>query len=196
MLLVTITVLGGVVVGWLRGGRVRNLGTVALRSTWLIGLAVVTQSVLAFVPFEDAVALTLLLGSQATVLAFAARNWLLPGAFLVGLGALANGVVIAANGAMPVSEEAMLRIARHPLEIVSAKHRLMQHDDALRWLGDVIPLPVLAQVVSVGDVLLAAGIGVLVSSLMRRHPPPPGRRSRRLPGGAEPLDGGDEAVSQ
>ena len=194
MLLVVLTVFGGIVVGWVRGGRVRNLGTVALRSTWLIVVAVLAQTVLGFTPLAEPMALALLIASQIAVLAFAARNWLLPGALLVGAGALANGVVIAANGAMPVSEEAMLRIARHPLEIASAKHRLMEPTDALPWLADVIPLPALAQVVSVGDVLLAAGIGVLVATLMQRHPPLPGRRSRRSAGGAQPVDGGGEAV--
>lgn len=195
MLLVALTVLGGIAVGWAQGGRIRNLATTNLRSTWLIVLAVVAQTLTAVVRMSDPQALTLLLASQLAVLLFAARNWLLPGTLLVGAGALANGLVIALNGAMPVAEEAMLRIGRHPLEIMSAKHRLMEPGDALPWLADVIALPLLAQVVSVGDVLLAAGIGVLVAGLMRRHPPLPGRRSRRLPRQTEPVDGGGKPIA-
>ena len=51
----------------------------------------------------------------------------------------------------------------------------------LRWLGDVIPvpLPVRPEVVSPGDVLIAAGLGefVLLGMRPRRRPSSPVRRN-------------------
>ncbi|MDP9405291.1 MAG: DUF5317 domain-containing protein, partial [Actinomycetota bacterium] len=97
---------------------------------------------------------------------------------LVVVGAALNAVVIFANGAMPVSREALLAVARHPYEFAPGKHRLLEPGDPLPWLADVVPLPLLRTVVSVGDVVLAAGIALLVTNLMRRAPRIAGRRAR------------------
>ena len=61
----------------------------------------------------------------------------------------------------------------------SVKHMDMRSDTRLRLLGDIIPLPSIG-VVSVGDIVLGAGVFVLVSYLMA---PPTNDRSgkkRRL----------------
>jgi hypothetical protein len=98
--------------------------------------------------------------------------------------------VIAANGAMPVSREAILAVSRHPAEVVPGRHRLLTTQDLLPWLADVIALPPLRTVVSVGDVVLAAGVGLLVMRLMQ----PPPRRARTA-SAAQPLDGLDEPLA-
>lgn len=45
-------------------------------------------------------------------------------------------------------------------------------DTMLGWLADVVPVPPLRTVVSVGDLLLALGVAVLVAALMRGRPRP------------------------
>lgn len=69
-------------------------------------------------------------------------------------GCILNFLVIAINGGMPVSPEiaaATGRVFRPDLLHVSTEGA------RLPWLGDVIPVPVLRQVISVGDALLMLG---------------------------------------
>lgn len=168
MMLVVVTVAGAVVVGWARGGRLANLGSVSLRAPALVVVSLAAQ--LGSGLLDPGLGRTAaLVGSQLALLAFAGANRVLPGVGLVALGTLLNGAVVAVNGAMPVDRRALLAVARQPYEIGDGPHRLLEPGDPLPWLADVIALPVLRTIVSVGDVVLAAGIGILVLSLMRRH---------------------------
>ena len=170
MVLIVVTVVLGVVSGLLRDGSLRNVTGWSIRAGGLAVAAAVAQAIHAFAP-APAVAVTTTVISQAALLAFLWCNRYVAGAFLIAAGSTANAAVIVANGAMPVSREAILAVARHPYEVMG-RHRLLEPGDALPWLADVIGLPVLRTVVSVGDVLLAAGVGLLVSALLQ---PPPRR---------------------
>ena len=169
MVLVVLTVAAGVVVGLLRGGRLGNLGTAPIRAGVFVAIAALAQFLHALAPGRAA-AVTLTLTSQAALLAFLWMNRLLAGALLAAIGSALNTAVIVANGAMPVGREALLAIARQPHEIASGRHRLLTDGDTLPLLADIIALPLLRTVVSVGDIVLAAGLGLLVMDLMRRRP--------------------------
>jgi hypothetical protein len=112
-----------------------------------------------------------LAASAALVLAFLALNRSVRGVGLVALGLLANALVVTANGAMPVSPQAADRAGVGVLEVLvgDQRHELEGADTRLRALGDVIavPLPLRPEVVSAGDVLVAAGLGQLVVLGMR-----------------------------
>lgn len=112
---------------------------------------------------DDTGDVVILVGSNVAVAVFLAVNWSLPGMPVASAGMLLNAIVISANGAMPVSSRSA-QIAGHegPLTDAGFKHELLGPDTLLPWLGDVIPIPVLQTVISVGDVLLALGIGWLV----------------------------------
>ena len=98
------------------------------------------------------------------------------GAPLVACGLLLNVVVVVVNGAMPVSVSAAK-------DAGLTRADLGLRDDALRepantstyvgFLGDVVPLalPLRAQVISPGDVLVAAGVGLLLVSAGRAQTP-------------------------
>jgi hypothetical protein len=190
MVLVVLTMLGGLVVGRLRGGRLRHLADAPLRAAWLAGLAAVAQFLFAVAP-SPAAGVVLTAASQAGLLTFLWCNRYLAGALLVAVGSTLNSAVILANGAMPVSRDALLAIGRHPAEVGTGRHRLLAETDVLPWLADVIGLPLLRTVVSFGDVVLAAGIGLLVAHLMR-----PPRRGRAADGSAaQPVDGLDEPLA-
>jgi len=122
--------------------------------------------------------------SMLLVALFLAGNHRLPGMPLVAAGLLLNGLVIVANGAMPVSaaaarhaglETSSLRLGEDPL-----RERL---DDSTRlaWLADRVPLatPGRPQVVSAGDILVAAGVGLLL--IAGSVPREPRRRSGQEP---------------
>lgn len=194
MVLVVVVLACAVVAGWLLGGRLRNLADVRLRSPWLafvaVGLLVLLSGLgLAGVQLE-AVTLPIVVASQAALLAFVAANRYLPGMPLVLVGFALNALVIVANGGMPVDPEALRAVGGASATIDDpGRHRLLEPGDAFPLLADIIGIPLLRTVVSVGDLLLAAGVGILVAALMRRFPPPPGRRTRGASSGASrPFD--------
>lgn len=179
MALILATVAGSVVAGRLRGGRLRNLGHARLRHAWLVFVAVAIHVLLYLVARGAGVVLPLLALSHLTLLAFVWLNRMLPGMLLVFVGLVLNAAVILTNGAMPVDRDALLAVSGDSgaLQVTPGKHRLLDGGHRLPWLADVIALPLLRQVVSVGDVVLAAGVGVLVGNLMRSTPPARRRRS-------------------
>lgn len=181
MTLVVVAVVAAVGVGYGRGGRLSNLAHARLARSWLVAAAVVAQGLLALLG-AGGVGRTggslLLVASYGALLAFVWSNRFLPGMVLVFIGFGLNAVVIAVNGAMPVSRQALGAVGAGPGQFASGKHRLLRPDDLLRPLADVLPVPLLHTVVSVGDLILAAGVGVLVTNLMLVRPPPPGRRAR------------------
>jgi len=174
MSLVVVVLVAALVIGWACGGSLERLGSLQLRSLGLVAGALVAQLVGAVVggplhPLGLAV-------SAALVVAFLARNRSVRGTGLVTLGLLANAVVVAANGAMPVSPQAADRAGVGVLEVLvgDRRHELEGPRTRLRALGDVVPvpLPLRPEVVSAGDVLVAAGLGQLVVVGMRTPPGP------------------------
>ncbi|MCW2606630.1 MAG: hypothetical protein JWO60_1323, partial [Frankiales bacterium] len=120
--------------------------------------------------------------SAALAVAFLGLNRGVRGTGLVGLGLVANALVVGANGAMPVSTHAAARAGVSLSDVVyglDPRHELADRDTRLPWLADVVPVPLprLPQVVSPGDVLVAAGVGQLVVLGMRGGRPLP-RRGR------------------
>ena len=154
------------------GGRWHRLAHLQLRSRGLVVAAVVAQAggaLIGIAGFGDArkAYVSGLVVSAACALWFCARNLRIPGVALVTAGLAANAAVVALNGAMPVSIVAAYH-ARVPIGAISAgtdaRHEIAGLGTRVRWLGDVIPvpLPLRPEVVSAGDVLVAAGLAELV----------------------------------
>jgi hypothetical protein len=120
--------------------------------------------------------LILLAVSALLAAGFLAVNRGVRGTGLVAAGLLSNALVVGLNGAMPVSADASGRAGISTQDILSAdpRHELAGPATRLDLLGDVVPvlLPVHPEVVSPGDVLVAAGLAELVVLGMR-----PRRRS-------------------
>lgn len=161
-------------VGRLRGGRLADLGQAPFCRSWWLVVALAAQ-----VALRTGVApVVLLLGvAQIAPLVFAWANRRLPGMRLVAAGLALNTAVILTNGAMPVSGVALRALGVNGAVLPAGRHRLLEQGDYLPWLADVVPLPALGMVVSLGDVLLAVGVAVLVASLSAATPPSaPARR--------------------
>jgi hypothetical protein len=144
----------------LAGGRLGG-ASLPLRSLGLLAGAALVQLVAALVTgpaYAGALAFSALLAA-----AFVVANVRVPGVALVGLGLLLNAVVVAFNGAMPVPASSAAR-AGVALDRLTARHDIASAHTRLGWLGDTIPVPApwRAEVVSPGDVLVAAGVGLLV----------------------------------
>ncbi|WP_235497697.1 MULTISPECIES: DUF5317 domain-containing protein [unclassified Frankia] len=102
--------------------------------------------------------------ASACLVVFTLTNRRLPGLGLLCAGVILNAAVINANGGdMPVSAWAADR-AGVPIEEITASHfhTVADSQTSLRLLSDILPLPMpgSAAVVSFGDVLMAAGLGL------------------------------------
>jgi len=164
----------GATAGYLSGGRLRNLEGLALVRPWLVLASLGLQ----VVAFSGAGAI---LGQPATValhfLSYGLLVWFVVlnrghlGVVIAGLGLGLNLVAIAANGGfMPASRAA--------LDLAGVVYSGQTHNNSavigagtrLGFLGDVFATPAwvpAANVFSVGDVLIVAGIASLMIVAMR-----------------------------
>jgi Family of unknown function (DUF5317) len=162
-----------ILAGYVLGGRLSNLG--ALRIRWA-PLAIVGLLMQVINP-PGRWPLAMLVGSFVLLSTFAIVNIRVAGFALILVGVSLNFIVIAANGGMPVSEQAL--VASGQANTVGAltddadsyvKHHLADDDDRLLFLGDVIALrPPVAQAISVGDIFTYGGVAVVIVSAMRRR---------------------------
>ena len=110
------------------------------------------------------------MASTLVVVAAVLRNLDLPGIWLVVLGAICNMAAIASNGGyMPATPEALASLGKTAPTIYS--NSAVVASPNLPWLIDRFALPrglPFANVFSVGDVLLATGVFVLLVVVMRR----------------------------
>ena len=151
----------------LLGGRLGRVGSIRFARIELLALALVLQIGVLQVASDSVpgrVAAVAHVLSYALAAGFVWRNRRIPGLSLIGIGGLANLLAIAANGGvMPASPEAY---AAAGLDTSPGFANSVPFGDArLAWLGDVFHTPgwlPLANVFSIGDVLLLVGAAVLV----------------------------------
>lgn len=164
MLLPLIAAVLAAVAGRLRGGSLESLAGTPFRWPLLLWAGLVLQ--ITFDVWDpdwlgSTGGLIVILATNVLVAGFLAVNWHLPGMVLAAVGTLLNVLVIAANGAMPVSlpaaENAGIRFRE-----MGIKHEILDAGTRLPWLADVIPVPGLGVLISVGDVVLAMGLAWLV----------------------------------
>jgi hypothetical protein len=107
--------------------------------------------------------------SYAAAGAFLVANRAIPGLWILGAGGLANLTAIAANGGVMPATPAALRSAG--LSATGAFSNSAAVEGArLAWLGDVFAIPAalpLANVFSVGDIVVVIGATVMLNRLCR-----------------------------
>ncbi|MEW6662183.1 MAG: DUF5317 domain-containing protein [Bacillota bacterium] len=156
----------GILIGWLRGGRLKNLGNQHIRLILLAVLAYLLQVGLNYAASREMVFITrhvmpFHLFSYFLVFIFIIANRGLPGMVIMGMGLFLNFVVIAANGGvMPVSAQ---NISPSLIELQPsaswALHSLMTGETKLAFLADIISLPFdPLRKISIGDVILSLGL--------------------------------------
>jgi hypothetical protein len=172
MFLVPAVILG-VVLGLLLGGRLGRLADLELRAWWLffaaIGLQLIAfPSAIFPVDLPQGLSTALSIASYVCLVAVTALNLRLPGMAIAGLGMLANLAAILANGghmpALPgaIREAGLTHHGVYNNSVAEASPRLP-------WLVDRWAAPdwvLFGNVFSVGDVMLAIGVAVLVCAAM------------------------------
>jgi len=180
MKLLLAVVVISVFLGYVLGGRLHRLE--ALRPRWW-GLVILGLGI-QFIPLPegdvgtDLVVRTAVLSLSYTLLvAFALLNVRMPGMFLVVIGLACNFAVIAVNGGMPASADALIDSGQEDVlaylrEEGADKHHLLTDKDELTFLADVIPVPQpIGQAISVGDVFVYVGLIWLIVAAMRGWTP-------------------------
>ena len=163
----------GFALGLLFGGRPAGLANLQFRWPWLILGGLLVQVVL----FSDQVAKVvgdlgpwIYVGSTGLVFLGVLRNIDISGMKIVALGAASNLAAIVANGGyMPASRGALEALGKTDPTIYSNSATL-EHP-ALEPLTDIFALPAWlpsANIFSVGDVLIALGVVVVIVAAMRR----------------------------
>jgi Family of unknown function (DUF5317) len=115
--------------------------------------------------------------SYSLLLTFGLVNVRMPGMLLVVAGLACNMTVIVVNGGMPASAQTLIDSGQEDVlaflqDQGADKHHLLTDDDQLTFLADVIALPPpIGQAVSVGDVLMYAGLTWLIIAAMRGWTP-------------------------
>ncbi|MET0628833.1 MAG: DUF5317 domain-containing protein [Acidimicrobiia bacterium] len=166
------------------GGSFARLGRLHLRSLWLLMLGLIGQVVLEVVELPaarlDDAGYLLLLATYVLILVFCALNRRVGGMPVVMVGICLNVLVIALNQGMPTKDDVVERDGRtvhEPIER-TVKHRPLEDDDLLSFLGDVLSIPgVPNQQFSIGDIVIGIGVADLCFEASRR----PRRRGEYLP---------------
>jgi uncharacterized protein DUF5317 len=169
-------IIAGLVIGAVLGGRFLALGSIPFRWTPLIFVGFTAQVVL----FSDVVAERvgaagppLYVISTLAVGIAVVRNVGLPGMPLIILGAASNMAAILANGGfMPAAPEVLASLGKTAPAAYSNSAVVAR--PALEFLTDRYALPrgvPFANVFSIGDVLLSAGVLILIVVMMRRGRP-------------------------
>ncbi|GLY19226.1 hypothetical protein Kisp01_62400 [Kineosporia sp. NBRC 101677] len=159
----------------LTGGSFQRLGQVPIRAWWLLPLALILQVLVITVltDLPERLAAGIHLATYGLAGLFLWLNRAIRGVPLLAAGAVLNGVTIAVNGGtLPASEWAVRTAGLEGKEGFTNSGVL--ENPRLLWLGDVFAIPEglpLANVFSIGDVLIVAGVAVLVVVNSRERKP-------------------------
>jgi len=163
----------GLLLGLLLGGRAAGLGSLQLRWGWVFAAGLGIQVVLFSAPVTDRIGelgVPIYVLSTGLVALAVLLNRRITGMPLVALGAISNLAAIVANGGyMPASAAAMAALGKTAPTVYS--NSAIVHDPWLWPLTDIFALPTWlpgANVFSIGDVLIALGVIVVIVSAMRR----------------------------
>ena len=167
MIWIAAVILFSIVVSLVRGGKLSNLAAIEMHAWYLLFLGFGLQVVASALPDDRSTwAVTLLLTSYLLLLLVVWLNRAEPGIWIAGVGILMNFTVIALNQGMPVLTAAIEVAGGSPEIELGAKHVALNDGTHLPFLGDVIPLP--GNVISLGDVFLAIGLGVFLEDQLRQ----------------------------
>ena len=152
------------------GGKLSNLGRLRLRGVWTVCAALVVQTmalVIAKVPQGAARAVHI--ATYVAILAFIFANRRIPWIWMLAIGTALNFLVISANGGVMPASRAALQAAGLNNETGFHNSSLNAHPH-LGVLGDIFATPPslpLANVFSVGDVILLIGLAMVIVAISR-----------------------------
>jgi len=172
----------GLVLGLLAGGSIANLSSVRLRWVAVLLFAVIVRFATEWLLIHgnalvETLRLPLFLLAFILLLVALWANRTQPGMRLAFVGILSNAIAIAANGGhMPIWQPSLQAAGFTIADISPSFHALLGADlnaDFLRHAGPLadilpIPLPLIRNVASIGDVFLTAGLAFFLFATVLR----------------------------
>jgi uncharacterized protein DUF5317 len=162
----------GLALGFLLGGRPAGLAALTLRWPWAMIAGLAVQLLLFSTPLTDRVGdlgPVIYVASTTVVIVAILANRRITGMYVVALGAISNMTAIIANGGyMPADPAAMASLGRTSIE--SYSNSALLADPVLRPLTDIFAMPPwipFANVFSIGDVIIGAGVAIVIVAAMR-----------------------------
>ncbi|MDQ6682188.1 MAG: MFS transporter [Chloroflexota bacterium] len=173
------------IVGLFAGGGLPRLADLRLRAYWLLGLALALRILAALLDSRLAPGIPVgwaYIGAYLLILGWLWLNWRVPGLQVAAVGIGLNTLAVLLNaGQMPVWAAAFraagftpAAIQNDPFHYLLTAKTVGEFVGSGGLLGDVmpIPLPLIRDVVSIGDLLLALGIfWAIVYSMTRPEAP-------------------------
>ncbi len=178
-MLYAVAVLAGICAGVFAKGRLSNLITIRFEKKWLILLAFAVQALTQVLGVNGVkwVSEYSVIIQIAVYFLFIAALWVnrhYKGILVIGLGCALNVLVMMVNGGrMPVDEGLLAASDQVLFERLmnDGKHVAKGAATNLAFLGDIIPMPGIlgygTRIVSIGDIITAAGVFYLVFEVMR-----------------------------
>jgi hypothetical protein len=172
MLLLAVAVAAGLIVGWARRPAGAFSTAAHVDKIGLLALAAGLDAAAVLLSGDPAV--FAMAGAYAVLLAFASANHHLTGVVVMAVGILLNLAGLVMNQGMPVRQEALVQAGVVEAEELATTElggpRHLETDaDVVPSLGDVLPVPLTREVVSFGDLVIAAGAADTVAELARRR---------------------------
>jgi hypothetical protein len=172
-MIICVAALAAVLIPLLLGGRVSHLASVPFRHVTSIVAALAVQIVIIeLLAGPHPVMQIAHIGTYAVAGWFLVANRRIPGLWLVGTGAGLNGVAIAVNGGtLPARLGALQTAGIHLSDAQFTNSGLVAHP-RLAFLGDIFAIPAglpLANVFSIGDILIVLGTGWTAWALLGTH---------------------------
>ena len=162
-------------VGRLRGGRWPGISGTRLHAKGALVIGISTVLVLTLI--SPAFAIGWLLVGYGCFFVFGIKNLQITGMIVLLIGLLMNVAPAVVNGAVPVSELALVSVGdvdQAGTPNIAGVRESSDTASSLSALGDVVPVPFVNVVVSLGDLVMLVALADIAANLMLRA------RSREL----------------
>ena len=162
----------GATIGRARGGRFRALASVQLHRAGF--LAAGLAAVLIVSVIGPSRPIIWMLGAYVFFAIFGLRNLHLTGMVVLLIGLLMNLAPMVANGAVPVSEQALISVGAVDESGQAQLDPIRESDQtatSFTIFGDIVPVPIFNVVVSLGDLVIAVALADIAMNVLLRSRP-------------------------
>ena len=172
-MIISVAALVAALIPLLIGGRLSRLATLQLRHAGWIVAALATQIlIIEILPGPELLLQVAHIATYGIAAWFIIVNRHIPGLPIIGTGAVLNGLAITLNGGtLPARLGALKSAGIHPASGEFVNSGVLPHP-RLAFLGDVFAVPAgfpLANVFSIGDVLIVLGAGWTAWAVLGTH---------------------------
>jgi hypothetical protein len=161
----------GAAFGLLTGGKLTNLARIRFRWPWVVIAVIAVRAIVLLTPLNSVEgAQYLYVVALATIVAWTAWHFdRVRGIWVISVAAALNLIVILTNGGrMPVAPELATSMGGRT---TVGQYTVMGSQTNLNILGDWIKLGPIPQAYSLGDVLIAVGLAIVVFLAIRNPTP-------------------------